>query len=39
MKAQTIKDEKETMIAIEIELEVEVLEEIIAPGGGDPGLR
>ena len=39
MKAQITKDEQETVIAIELELEVEVLEEVIAPGGGDPGLR
>ena len=41
MKRQATKEEKETVIVTEteIELEVEELEEVIAPGGGDPGLR
>jgi hypothetical protein len=39
MKPQITKDEKETVLTTEIELEVEELEEVIAPGGGDPGLR
>ena len=34
MKPQTNKDEKETVMTMEIELEVEELEEVIAPGRG-----